>query len=180
MTTFNIREAREDDCEEIMRMITELAVYEKMADQVEITAKDLKRDAFGEKPFFHALVAELVPEGSKEEGRRPLIGYVMYYYTYSPWYGRTCTMEDLYVAQEHRGKGIGCAMWAKVAELSLAQNCSYMSWVVVDWNKSSIDLYKRRGCMDMTEKEGWLLYRMEKDAMEKLIAETSPGNVTVE
>lgn len=34
-----IRDGRESDCEEIMKLIKDLAVYEEMADQVQITAE---------------------------------------------------------------------------------------------------------------------------------------------
>ncbi|KAL8602074.1 hypothetical protein ACOMHN_007344 [Nucella lapillus] len=178
METYNIREATVDDCEDIMRMIVELAEFEKMARFVKINAKDLKRDAFGQNPLFYAYVAEAVTtKGSDDEGRRPLVGYVMYYYTYSPWFGRTCTMEDFYVAEGWRKKGIGTALWAKVTQIALSTGCYYVSWIVLDWNQQTIDFYKRRGARDLSKEEGWLQFRMEKDDMTKFVAQTFPSDI---
>ncbi|XP_020822398.1 thialysine N-epsilon-acetyltransferase isoform X2 [Phascolarctos cinereus] len=57
-----IREAKEADCGEIMKMIRELAEFEKLSDQVKISEEVLKTDGFGENPFYHCLVAEIPPE----------------------------------------------------------------------------------------------------------------------
>ncbi|XP_076435627.1 diamine acetyltransferase 1-like [Babylonia areolata] len=176
MATHNVkvREARENDCEELMRMIKALAEYEHNTDPLVVTANDLKRDAFGEKPFFYAFVAELIPEGGGEEegGGRPLVGYVMYHYSYNFFFGRTCFMRDFYVDEPWRRKGAGSAMLAKVVQTAQSQRCVYVEWIALNWNQPSIAYYKRRGARDVTTKEGWLLFRLEKSAMESFL--TSP------
>ncbi|XP_047665165.1 diamine acetyltransferase 2b isoform X2 [Tachysurus fulvidraco] len=66
---FMIRAAREQDCVDIHRMIMELAVYEKMADQVKISHEELQRDGFGLNPFYQCLIAEVPKELKSEEGK---------------------------------------------------------------------------------------------------------------
>lgn len=46
-----------------------------------------------------------------------LIGYALYFYTYSTWEGRMLYMEDLYVCPEYRGEGVGSRLWKTVAKV---------------------------------------------------------------
>ncbi|KAF5891144.1 diamine acetyltransferase 2-like [Clarias magur] len=53
---FSVRAARQEDCTDIQRMIMELAVYEKMADQVKIShegAEDLTKEEGWHMLRFH-------------------------------------------------------------------------------------------------------------------------------
>ncbi|XP_040856711.1 thialysine N-epsilon-acetyltransferase isoform X2 [Ochotona curzoniae] len=61
MASVWIREAKAGDCGEILRLIRELAEFEKLSDQVKISEEALRADGFGENPFYHCLVAELPP-----------------------------------------------------------------------------------------------------------------------
>ncbi|XP_023818399.1 diamine acetyltransferase 2 isoform X2 [Oryzias latipes] len=135
---FKIRPAKKEDCKEISRLIMELAVYEKMPDQVKIAHEELERDGFCENPFFQCLVAE-VPEEHKSKEGFTVVGYALYFYTYSTWKGRSIFLEDLYVMPEFRGNGIGKGLLCKVAEvadcftfnsvtLSSGGGCLAVSW----------------------------------------------------
>ncbi|XP_051023437.1 thialysine N-epsilon-acetyltransferase [Acomys russatus] len=106
MASTRIREARERDCGEIMRMIRELAEYEKLSHQVKISEEALRADGFGENPFFHCLVAEIVPDPGELQAPR-VVGYGLYYFSYSTWNGRNVYLEDIYVMPQYRGTGRG-------------------------------------------------------------------------
>uniref|UniRef100_A0A3Q1EKR8 Uncharacterized protein n=1 Tax=Acanthochromis polyacanthus TaxID=80966 RepID=A0A3Q1EKR8_9TELE len=80
----------------------ELAEYEKMADHVKVTQRDLEQDGFSKNPFFHGIIAE-VPEQHKTKEGHTKIGYALYFYSYSSFKGRAIYMEDLYVMPEFRG-----------------------------------------------------------------------------
>ena len=57
-SVFAIRKAVITDCPAIMTLIKELAEFEKMPDQVEMTVDQLREDGFSENPKFQCLIAE--------------------------------------------------------------------------------------------------------------------------
>ena len=84
-----------------------------MPDGPKISAEQLEEDGFGPHKYFHCKVAE-------EEGKvyifckilinhpdAQLVGFALFFFTYSTWEGKCVFMEDLYVQPEQRGKGIG-------------------------------------------------------------------------
>ena len=75
-------------------------------------------------------------------------------------------MEDLYVTPEQRNKGLGKTLWKKVVKAGLDRGCTRCNFQVLDWNKPSIEFYKALGATDLTTKEGWLSFRMDKKTME--------------
>ena len=82
-----------------------MADYEKMPDGPKLSEKVLEEDGFGPRPFYECLVAY---EPTKPE---ILVGFVLYFFTYSTWDGKSVFMEDLYVTPSFRGKGLGTKLW---------------------------------------------------------------------
>ncbi|XP_034612589.1 diamine acetyltransferase 2-like isoform X3 [Trachemys scripta elegans] len=111
-----LRPCRAEDCAEVMRMIKELAEFEELPDQVQISDQVLREDGFANDPFYRCLVAEVPPEHRSQDGHT-VVGYGLYFFTYSTWKGRNIYMEDLYVMPEFRGKGIGKKLMSKIAEM---------------------------------------------------------------
>ncbi|XP_021093690.1 diamine acetyltransferase 2 isoform X2 [Heterocephalus glaber] len=184
MAFVQIRAAKEGDCGDILRLIRKLAEYEKLSDQVKISEEALRADGFGENPFYHCLVAEILPAPGERQGPS-IVGYGLYYFIYSTWKGRNVYLEDVYVMPEYRGQGIGSKIIKKVAEVSrergatiqalkrpeyvaLDQGCSQFRLAVLEWNKRAIDLYKALGAQDLTQVEGWHAFCFEGEAMRKL------------
>uniref|UniRef100_A0A8C3AAT0 Spermidine/spermine N1-acetyltransferase family member 2a, tandem duplicate 2 n=1 Tax=Cyclopterus lumpus TaxID=8103 RepID=A0A8C3AAT0_CYCLU len=66
---FSIRAANVEDCKDIARMIVELSEYEKVADQVKVTQRDLEQDGFSKNPFFHGIVAEVPEQHKTKDGK---------------------------------------------------------------------------------------------------------------
>lgn len=167
MTSTRIREARESDCGDIMRMIRELAEFEKLTHQVKISEEALRADGFGENPFFHCLVAEIIPAPGEPQGSL-VVGYGLYCFIYNTWTGRNIYLEDIYVMPQYRGQGIGTKIIQKVAEVALNKGCSQLRLAVLNWNKKAVNFYKSLGAKDLTELEGWLSFRFEGEAMREL------------
>lgn len=119
-------------------MIRELAEYEGELDQVTIREEDLARDGFGEHPRFRALIAEW-------EGQPA--GYAIFFGYYSTWAGRGLFLEDLFVREAFRRRGIGRALLAAVARIAVDEHCYGMHWEVLDWNAPAIELYKKLGAI---------------------------------
>ena len=49
--------------------------------------------------------------------------------------------------------------------------CTRCNFSVLDWNKPSIEFYKKHGAVDLSEAEGWLAFRMNHHEM-KLFCST--------
>jgi len=133
----SIRAATVNDVALLKDLIYELAEYERERDQVMITEADLVRDGFGPQPKFRALIAEW-------DGQTA--GYALFFGFYSTWEGRPgLFLEDLFVRQTFRGRGIGRALLANVARIAQRENCYGVRWEVLDWNQAAIDFYKGLG-----------------------------------
>ena len=144
MEEFSIRDATSADCSDIVRFIIELAVYEKEPEsRVKITKEQLIRDGFeSEKPWFNCVVAEIK---SPDAHKAKVIGFALYFPTYSTWNGPTIKIEDLYIQPDYRRKGYGMRLIKRVTEIALSQNCVRLHWNVLDWNKQAIDMYTKIG-----------------------------------
>ncbi|XP_053297978.1 diamine acetyltransferase 2b isoform X1 [Pleuronectes platessa] len=169
---FKIRAGTKDDCKDMSRMIKELAVFEKKLDEVKTSHEELERDGFCQNPFFEFLVAE-VPEEHKSKEGFTVVGYALYYYTFSTWKGRAMYMEDLYVMEEFRGKGIGKGLMSKVAEMGKKNQCVRLQFSVMDWNTPAREFYAAKGARDITEKDGWHFIRFEGQEFDDL-AKSAP------
>ncbi|XP_075764047.1 thialysine N-epsilon-acetyltransferase-like isoform X1 [Pelodiscus sinensis] len=184
-----VRPCRAEDCVEVMRMIRELAEFEKLPDQVQINDQVLREDGFANDPFYRCLVAEVPPEYRSRDGHT-IVGYGLYFFTYSTWKGRNIYMEDLYIMPEFRGidleenrmnlgspgictpnyagKGIGKKLMSKIAEIGVENRCIEMKFVVLDWNQAAIDFYQSQGAVDLTAAEGWHFFHFKGDALVRL------------
>jgi GNAT superfamily N-acetyltransferase len=152
----SIRAATVNDVALLKDFIYELAEYEREQDQVVITEADLVRDGFGPHPKFRALIAEW-------DGRAA--GYALFFGFYSTWEGRPgLFLEDLFVRQAFRGKGIGKALLANVAGIARRENCYGVRWEVLDWNQPAIDFYKRLGATFLDQ---WKSVLLTGEALER-------------
>ena len=131
-----IRAANIDDCGLLRAMIRELAEFERLLEFVTIREEDLARDGFGENPRFRALIAEWDGQAA---------GYAVFFGYYSTWAGRALYLEDLFVREKFRGKGIGKELLAAVARAALEDGCYGIHWEVLNWNQKAIELYRALG-----------------------------------
>ena len=131
-----IRSATLQDAELLAQMIRELAEFEQELAQVSIGAEDLASDGFGDSPRFRAIIAEW--------GGLPA-GYALFFGYYSTWAGRGIFLEDLFVRESFRGRGIGQGLLAKVARIAVDDRCYGIHWEVLRWNQRAIDLYANLG-----------------------------------
>jgi GNAT superfamily N-acetyltransferase len=131
-----IRPATINDVPLLRTLIRELAEFEGELNLCVIEEADLARDGFGEDPKFRALIAEWDAQPA---------GYAVFFDHYSTWAGPTLYLEDLYVRPQFRGKGIGMALLAAVADVALREKSSAMQWEVQDWNERARALYRALG-----------------------------------
>jgi len=154
---FTIREAAAEDVPVLLSLIRELAVYEKMADQVTATEENMKVSLFGIRPGAEALLGELDGEP---------VAYAVYFHNYSTFAGRLgLYLEDVYVKPELRGKGMGKAILSYLARLAKERGCARFEWSVLDWNEPSIRFYRSLGAVSL---DGWTVFRMTGEALDRL------------
>jgi GNAT superfamily N-acetyltransferase len=157
-----LRKATSKDIPLILSFIRELAEYERAPSAVTSTEKDLRRDGFGSKPKFHVIIAEW--------GGMPA-GMGFFFYNYSTWQGRSgIFIEDLFVRPRFRGKGIGRALMAKLAQTAIVEKCYGVRWEVLDWNKPAIDVYQHLGSKF---REGWKIMQITGQELVELAKSAS-------
>ena len=159
-----IRPAEHSDCQTICDLIYGLAVYEKLADKAVATPGDIERDLFGPNPVIRVLIAE--------DERQP-VGFALFFRSYSTFLGKPgLYLEDLFVVESHRGKGIGKALLGAVAQVAISEGAGRLEWSVLDWNEPAIGFYKNLGAELM---DGWTVCRLEGDKIGAFIGSPSTG-----
>ena len=131
----NYRIAQAGDEESIHRLIVELAVFEREPSAVIVHPSSLYNHLFVEKVCF-AIVAEDVQTNV-------IIGFALYYFSYSTWKGKCLYLEDIYVQEIHRKLGIGQVLFDLVVSVAKENKVARMDWQVLNWNVSAIEFYKK-------------------------------------
>jgi ribosomal protein S18 acetylase RimI-like enzyme len=149
---FNIRFAKPEDVNGIMKLIQELALFENEPDAVDIDESYLLTHGFGKQKSFECFVA-----ASKNQ---EILGMALFYNRFSTWKGLTIHLEDLIVKEKHRKKGIGKALFERLISHAKAENINRLEWVVLDWNTNAIAFYESYGA---TVFKTWRTVQMEKE-----------------
>jgi GNAT superfamily N-acetyltransferase len=143
-------------------MILEFATFEKLREEVTITEAMLTRDGFGAQQRFRALIAKW---------NQTQAGYAICFPIYSTFQGPALFLEDVYVRQQFRDKGIGKALIGEVAAMALGEGCDALRWEVLAWNQPAIDFYKRLGAIFLDD---WKAVRIEGDPLRRLAGQSKP------
>lgn len=157
-----IRAAHENDLDEIVSLIKELAAYEKAPDQARATRDDLRAALFCEHPKVFCRIAET------DDGE--VAGFALFFYNFSTWEGRHgLYLEDLFVRPRYRGRGFGGALLRQLAGIAADNGFARMEWMVLNWNAPAIAVYQRIGAVPMDE---WTVYRLTGDALAQFARST--------
>ena len=155
-SSLEIRPATEIDLPVILAFIQELAAYEKLSHEVEVTAERLQASLF---PSAGRADAECVLACVDAEPA----GFALCFPTYSTFVGKPgLYLEDLYVRPAFRGRGLGTALLKHMASLANNRGCGRMEWAVLDWNQPAIDVYERLGARRLTD---WTTCRLDGEAL---------------
>ncbi len=155
-----LRAAGPQDAALIHRFVVGLAEYEREREAVQVTVETLRQQLASSAPPFECILAEFDEAPA---------GFALFFHTYSTWRGkRGVWLEDLFVLSEYRRKGIGEALFGRVAAIARARDCPRLEWSVLDWNQSARHFYERLGAAPLRE---WIPYRISGDALARLAAE---------
>jgi GNAT superfamily N-acetyltransferase len=156
-----IRAATIADAALIRQLIWELADFEKEPNQVRTTETDIARDGFGVNPEFRALIAQWDGQPA---------GFALFFSYYSTWRGAGLYLEDLFIRPGFRGRGIGTALFARVARVAEQENRRFIKWAVLDWNQRAIEMYQALGSDFL---DGWRDVLLSGDSLRKLAEKDS-------
>jgi GNAT superfamily N-acetyltransferase len=143
-----IRVGTPSDIPDLLRLIQELADYEKAPNEVVVTEEILLEDGFGDNAIFEFFVAE---------HKSQILGIALYYTKYSTWKGRCLFLEDIIVTRSARQKGIGTLLMKAVIEQARVRKVKRLEWQVLNWNTPAIEFYKK---INASIDDEWLNGRM--------------------
>jgi len=153
--SLSIRAARPADSALIFALVRELADYEKLANEVDASEQTIAAALFTEAPRLFCDIAEWNGEPA---------GFSVWFLNYSTFRGRHgIYLEDLFVRPAYRGRGIGKALMARLAQVCIERGYARLEWAVLDWNAPSIAFYQSIGTQALDE---WKICRLSGEALE--------------
>ena len=152
-----IRAATIEDAPFILELIRELAEYERLSHEVTATGQQIRDTLFGPRPAAEVLLASF--DGAS-------VGFAVFFTTYSTFVAKPgLYLEDLFVKPHARGKGIGRALLARLAQVAMERDCGRLEWAVLNWNEPSIRFYEKLGAVPLRE---WTTYRLSGEPLTEL------------
>lgn len=137
-----VRDADGADAELLLQLIREMGSQERLA--VLTNKERLSKDGFGATPKFHAFIAQAGAQ---------VAGYALAFNCYSSFRGSGLFLEDLFVRDEFRGKGVGKALMARVTDMATELGCFGIMLNVLDWNKPALKFFERAGASVLSERK---------------------------
>ena len=88
-----------------------------------------------ENPRFEAYLV-------KDQGQ--IVGYLFFYMTYSSYLALpTLFIEDIFVLEGLRGKGIGREIFRFCVQQAKERGCGRIEWCVYNWNTPAMKFYEK-------------------------------------
>jgi GNAT superfamily N-acetyltransferase len=161
-----IRRPTKKDSRGIIDLLISLANFEHLDPPDDASRRRIIRDIFSRQELLNVFLAE-------EKLSRELVGYALYFYTYSSFLARrTLYLEDIFVLEEHRGRGLGKDLFVRCVQEARKNDCGRMEWAVLTWNENAIDFYEKLGAKRMDQ---WYAYRLTRESIESEVFQERKG-----
>ncbi len=142
-----------ENADQLISLITELAMFEKLDPPTAEARERLRRHVTSEPALFHAFLGYL-------EGKA--VGYITYYFTYSTFLAApTLFLEDIYVQENVRKSGVGRELFRFCVREAVDKGCGRMEWCALDWNVGAMSFYEKLG----GRKLDWTFFRLDREGM---------------
>jgi GNAT superfamily N-acetyltransferase len=147
----------ENNFEDFLYLVEKLALYEKLDPPNTDGKKRLRKDGLSKTPKYDGYIWSL--------NDKP-IGYVIFFNTYSSFVTLpTFYIEDIFILEEYRRKGIGQKMFQFCVNEAKKRGCGRIEFAVLNWNKPAINFYEKNQAKPLSE---WTYYRLTKDQIDNL------------
>ena len=157
--SLTLRPARPGDALHVLQLIRELADYERLPHEVDTTEAAIHEALFGPAPRVFCDLAEWEDAPA---------GFAVWFYSFSTFRGRHgIYLEDLFVRPDFRGRGVGRALLARLAQRCVTEDLPRLEWSVLDWNEPALSFYRALGATAM---DGWTIERLTGATLERLAA----------
>ena len=158
---FRIEPATKDDLAVVLRLIKELAEYERLTSEVAATEAVLGEWLFGSRRAAEVIIGYA--------DREPA-GFAVYFQNFSTFLGQPgLYLEDLFVVPRWRAHGLGRQLLVHLARLAVERGYGRMEWSVLDWNEPAIRFYRRLDARPMDE---WTTFRLTGAALKRLASDS--------
>ena len=162
-STISIRFGCPDDAALIAQFLCDLAAHDGEAETCKMTASGVLKWGFGADRRFEVLIASDVGQP---------VGMALIFPIFSTWDAKPgLFVNDLYVADSGRGKGIGRRLLAEVAALALRRGCGRVEWHVLH-HADAVTFYEAMGGKKVEE---FLSYRLADDRLTQLAQWAGPA-----
>jgi len=152
-----IRGATVEDARAIHGLIRELAETVGPAGRFRSTVGQYLKHGSSANPLFEALVAE---------GDDGVVGVVLYFYTFSSWFGEPGVyVQDLVVTRAARGQGLGEKLLHELVRVAHRREATHMRLAVDCNNTGAMRFYERCGLANI---ESDFIYGIEGDEFLRL------------
>ena len=156
MSEITFRYARKADIPLILQFIRELAKYEGLENQLNVSEESI------EDWIFIRNKAEVLFETVDNE----VIGFCLFYHNFSTFMGGAgLYIEDLYIRPEYRNCGYGKKLFEKAAQIAVDRECKKLEFSCPNSNTTSMEFYKHMGASPMSD---WTTFRISNNDLKSL------------
>jgi len=146
----------DENFNDFVYLIEKLAEYEKSDPPDEQAKLRLREDGLSENPKYEAYLARI---------DNKVVGYAIFFMTYASYLALpTLYLEDIFVLEGFRNKGIGQRLFQFCVSQAKERECGRMEWCVFNWNKDAIRFYKKNGAIRLNK----TYYRLDKAKIDSL------------
>jgi diamine acetyltransferase 1 len=154
---FAVRESVRADCSQLTELIREHAREENS--QFLNSPDNLLLDGGyeeGQEKFYECFVAHL-------EGSERIIGYLTYNMIYSSWDQKLVFVDEIYVKERFRRRGVGVKLWTTLIQKMTESGCEKLHIMGKEDDRAFCHFVVKNGCTDYTQKDGWRVYAISAD-----------------